>query len=178
MRRFIFTIIAIAGVAAVFAAAPGRDERDRRADERSRKADYAYLEARSKIADDNYASAYDLLGYAYSLDSTQGEVNSDYGFYTILANTMGGDPDSATVEEGYAKMLDAYENGTGDYYSGVFFATLSERLGYGDVALKVWERLDSLYPRKPDAGFRLASALCATGDTANILRAEADRRSL
>ena len=171
MRRFIFTIIAIAGFAAVFAAGLDRDGRDRRDAERSRKADYAYLEARAKIADDNYASAFDLLGYAYSLDSTQGEVNSDYGFYTILANTMGGDPDSATVAEGYAKMLEAYEDGTGDYYSGVFFATLSERLGHGDVALKVWERLDSLYPRKPDAGFRLASALCATGDTANILRA-------
>ncbi len=171
MRRFIFTLIAIAGVAGVFAAGPDRGERDKRDAERSRKADYAYLEARAKIADDNYASAYDLLGYAFSLDSTQGEVNSDYGFYTILANTMGGDPDSATVEKGYAKMLEAYENGTGDYYSGVFFATLSERLGHGDVALRVWERLDSLYPRKPDAGFRLASALCATGDTANILRA-------
>lgn len=171
MRRFIFTILAIAGFAAVFAAGSGKDDRDHGAAERSRKADYAYLEARSKIVDDNYASAFDLLGYAFSLDSTQGEVNSDFGFYSILANTMGSDPDSATVEQGYKKMLDAYENGTGDYYSDVFFATLSERLGHPDVALRVWERLDSLYPRKPDAGFRLASALCQTGDTANILRA-------
>ena len=171
MRRFIFTIIAIAVVLAVFAETAGRSERDRRAEELSRKADYAYLEARSKIADDNYASAYDLLGYAYILDSTQSALNSDYGFYTILANTMSREGDSATVERGYRLMLDANESDPEDYYSSVFFANLSERLNHGDIALKVWERLDSLYPKKPDAGFRLANALCATGDTANILRA-------
>lgn len=171
MRRIIFTIIGIAAVLAVFADTAGRSGRDRRADELSRKADYAYLEARSKIAEDNYASAFDLLGYAYGLDSTQEAVNSDYGFYSILANTMGGEPDSATVERGYGMMLKAYENGGCDYYASVLFANLSERLNHGDIALKVWERLDSLYPKKPDAGFKFANALCATGDTANILRA-------
>ena len=39
MRRFIFTIIAIAVVLAVFAETAGRSERDRRAEELSRKAD-------------------------------------------------------------------------------------------------------------------------------------------
>lgn len=135
MRRFIFTIIAIAVVLAVFAETAGRSERDRRAEELSRKADYAYLEARSKIADDNYASAYDLLGYAYNLDSTQSALNSDYGFYTILANTMSREGDSATVERGYRLMLDANESDPEDYYSSVFFANLSERLNHGDIAL-------------------------------------------
>ena len=169
MRRFIFSIVVLAVVSAMFAGTENRD--GRRVEELARKADYAYLEARAKIAEDDYAGAFDLLGYAYSLDSTQSALNSDYGFYSILANTMGGDPDSATVERGYARMLEAYNSGECDYYSSVLFANLSERLNHGDIALAVWERLDSLYPKKPDAGFKFASALCATGDTANIMRA-------
>ena len=171
MRRVIFTFITIVGILSVFADTVGISVEDRRSEERRRKADYAYLEARSKIYADNYASAYDLLEYAYSLDSTQGSVNIDYGFYSIMANTMSDNPDSATVERGYAKMLEAYERGECDYYTSTFFATLSERLNHGEIALKVWEHLDSLYPNKPDAKFKFASALCATGDTANILRA-------
>ena len=88
MRRVIFTFITIVGILSVFADTVGISVEDRRSEERRRKADYAYLEARSKIYADNYASAYDLLEYAYSLDSTQGSVNIDYGFYSIMANTM------------------------------------------------------------------------------------------
>ncbi|MDE6164320.1 MAG: hypothetical protein K2F62_01835, partial [Muribaculaceae bacterium] len=101
MRRFIFSIVVLAVVSAMFAGTENRD--GRRVEELARKDDYAYLEASANIAEDDYAGAFDLLGYAYSLDSTQSALNSDYGFYSILANTMGGDPDSATVERGYAR---------------------------------------------------------------------------
>ena len=133
----------------------GVDESNRR------KAEYIYMEAQRHNALDKQDSYYELLNRAYSLDTTATDVGFYLGYYK-LAMSNG---DSTLFHRGYNMMSKHFEKSPEDFYATYLYGNINERIGKKRKALTAWAKLDSLYPEKPEMGFKYAEALCATKDS-------------
>ncbi|MDE5970092.1 MAG: tetratricopeptide repeat protein [Muribaculaceae bacterium] len=137
-------------------------------DDRQRRADYIYMEALRQNALGNHDAYYTLLERASALSPDETAISSDLGFYDIA---FFGKNDSTLAINGLKKMKDHFDTHPDDYYSSLSYGALVGRIGDVMESVRVWSKLDSLYPTKKDVAFSLAQALTAVGDTTSVLKA-------
>ncbi len=131
------------------------------------KADYIFMEALRQHAIDKEDAYYDLLSRAYQLDPSNSDVGFFLGYYTVMTS---GD-DSTMFKNGYDLMKRHFNEAPADFYSNFVYGSINDRLGSRDEALKVWTKLDSIYPHKMEISYKLAEALASSGDSSKIARA-------
>lgn len=132
-----------------------------------RKSDYLYMEAMRRNALEQPDAYFELIDRAYALAPEETEVGQELGYYYMILS----DKDSVFFDRGYRMMKRHFDKCPEDYYSGIFFGTINDRLGLNDESVKVWATLDSLNPDKIDVTMKLAEALGASADTAMQHRA-------
>lgn len=133
------------------------------------KADYLYLEALREKSRDNLDAAYELLLRAHQLNPADRETGLELsGYYFMLAS----DPsDSLEVTEGMRLLRDYWLENPADYYTGVRYGLLAQRLLERPEVVKIWERLHESFPQKTEISFQLADVLSRGGSEADRSRA-------
>ncbi len=119
-----------------------------------RKAEYIFLQAQAYKVRDSLASYYDLIKYAYHLDSTNTAISYYYGYLQLLNDNSS----RADKDWGLGLMQRHVEAHPEDYYEATFFTDACMSMGKQDVALKIIEKLAEINPTKTEVLIRLASA--------------------
>lgn len=132
-----------------------------------RKADYLFMEAQRQNALGNSDAYYELMERSYELDSSSSDVGFLLGYYKLM---VAGE-DSVTFNRGYNMLRRHFDEKPGDIYSSFMYGNLNTRMGNHDEALRVWTRVDSLYPDKSEVSVKLAEALSQSTDTADLRHA-------
>lgn len=133
------------------------------------KADYMYLEALRAKSQGNYDAAYSLLSRARELNPADPETGLELSTFKLM---LGSDAsDSSNLAEGMAMLREYWDANPSDYYTGVKYGLLSQRMLDRDEAIRVWNKLHDIYPEKVEISFQLASALAQGGDNADRNRA-------
>ncbi len=119
-----------------------------------RKADYIFMQAQVMKESDSVAAYFDLVKYAYNLDTTNTAAAYYYGSLLMLKdNTTPQD-----IERGLALMKKHVDAHPEDYYEASYFSDACMTLHHYDLALEVMEKLAELNPAKTEAQMRLAAA--------------------
>lgn len=166
---FLIVAIAILAAASLPSSAIGKGK-ERNKPERweanadSRKADYIYMEAMRQNSLGNDDAFFELLQRAQGLDSTDTQPGLTLGYYYMAL----GQEDSTLAAKGYDMMRHHFNAHPDDYYSSIFYGMVNNQLGNTAESVRVWQTLDSLNPEKPDVTLKLAEALQASRDTANL----------
>lgn len=146
IRIVLAGVVALTAVIAVSAKTTWADGAEQR------RADYIFGEAQRQLALDHNDAYYELIKRAYELNPTESSVGHDLGFYLIML----AQGDKAMTEKGLALLQNHFELHPDDYYGSVLYGTMCERMGQGDRALGVWEKLHEIFPAKTDVSMRLA----------------------
>lgn len=167
LRRILYHIALAAGIAFMISPAYARRSDTRRASDASDrlKADYIFMEAMRQQAIENTDAYYDLLRAAHELNPADTDMGFYLGYYTVM---LAGN-DSVLFARGYDLMKQHFDSVPSDYNSNYIYATVNDRLGRTDEALRVWKTLDSIHP-SPSVSLNYAQALFATQDSANLMR--------
>lgn len=163
-HKTLLTLIALTACAAAtsYAARPADTDRSNR-----EKADYIFLESARASASDDQASTFELVRRAAQLDPESTDLGYLYGVQLMTIARE----DTTLFNQGYS-LADRYFNSGGtDYYNLFTFGQINEHIGNLDKSIAIWERLDSLYPKRHTPTLKLAERLVQTGDSANIERA-------
>ena len=123
-------------------------------DQDKRKAEYIYLQAQAYKTQDSLAAFYDLIKYAYELDSTNTAISFYYG-YLILRKDNITDADKERALMLMKKHIDAHPE---DYYEATFFSDACMSLKHMDMGLEAIEKIAELNPTKTEVQMRLAAA--------------------
>lgn len=110
------------------------------------KAGYVFLEALCQEAGGNHSEYYELLRHAYAIDSTNTIIAYELGLYQILME----DVTLSEAEQCALLMRRHFDERPSDYYEAYGYGRAATSLGWTDEALRVWETLSSLYPKKLD----------------------------
>lgn len=133
------------------------------------KADYMYLEALRAKSLGNYDAAFALLSRARELNPADPETGLELSSFKLM---LGSDAsDSSNLAEGMAMLREYWDANPSDYYTGVKYGLLSQRMLDRDEAIRVWNALHDIYPSKVEIAFQLAEALSQGGDNADRNRA-------
>lgn len=133
------------------------------------KADYMYLEALRAKSQGNFDAAYSLLARAAELNPSDKETGLELSNFMLL---LASDPSDTTgLAEGIARLRDYWDANPSDYYTGVKYGLMAERMLDRTEAIRVWDKLHDLYPEKVEIAFQLADALSKGGDNADRNRA-------
>ena len=128
--------------------------------EDSRKAEYLYLEAIIKHTEGDEASFYDLIRRAYELEPSNSIISYYYGYSLLLIDNQS----KQGVEKGLELMSSHFEKHPSDFYENYIYAAVCNQFGKKDDALKVWEKLISLYPDKVQIYPLIADGYAGKGD--------------
>ena len=131
-----------------------------------RKAEYIFLQAQAYKVRDSLASYYDLIKYAYHLDSTNTAISYYYGYLQLLNDNSS----RADKDWGLGLMQRHVEAHPEDYYEATFFTDACMSMGKQDVALKIIEKLAEINPTKTEVLIRLASAYVSNEKFAEALQ--------
>lgn len=162
-RQILFIILSFTAIATVLAS-PRKSRKDSTTDKL--KSDYIFMEAlryHEKDSDDAYV---ELLNRAYDLDPENSELAFYKGYYRFMVSNE----DSVTFNEGYNLMKRHFEDNPSEFYNNFVFGSINDRMGRRDMSLRIWEALDSAYPTRSEVALKLAEALAASGDSANLAR--------
>lgn len=133
------------------------------------KADYMYLEALRAKSQGNYDAAYSLLSRAIELNPSDKETGLELSNFMLL---LASDPSDTTgMAEGIARLRAYWDANPSDYYTGVKYGLMAQRMLDRDEAIRVWSTLHDIYPDKVEISFQLAEALSQGGDNADRDRA-------
>lgn len=163
-KRIYAVLVPVAMLLLAFSA-PAKVKWADHADER--KADYLFMEAQRQNALGNNDAYYELLNRSYELDSSSSDVGFLLGYYKLM---VAGE-DSVTFQSGYNMLRRHFEEDPGDIYASFMYGNLNTRMGNHAEALRVWTRVDSLYPDKSEVSVKLAEALSQSTDTADLRHA-------
>lgn len=135
-------------------------------DQDKRKAEYIYMQAQVYKAQDSIASYYDLVKYAYELDSTNTAIAFYYGYLMVLKDN------STDLEKNRGLKLmkrhvDAHPE---DYYETSYFSDACMSLRHNDMGLQAIERLAEINPTKTEVQMRLAAAYVRNEKFAEALK--------
>ena len=125
-----------------------------------RKAEYILLNAQRAKNDDNGEAYFDLLNYAYNVDTTNTTAAFYLGFNLI---TMEG----ATFQDAMRALpliKKHYLESPGDRHETTLYGDLCSMLGRNDEAIEALEKLDSIIPNDENIQNRLAEAYKRVGD--------------
>lgn len=149
--------------------ATGRARKVPGGDSDAAKADYMYLEALRAKSQGNYDAAFSLLSRARELNPSDKETGLELSHFLLILSS---DPSDTTGLADGVKMLREYwEANPSDYYTGVKYGLMAQRMLDRDEAIKVWSTLHEEYPDKIEIAFQLAEALSQGGDNADRDRA-------
>lgn len=133
------------------------------------KADYIYLEALRAKSQGDLDAAFYLLQRAHELNPADKETGLELSNYLI---SLGSDPSDTTgLKEGVALLRDYWDNNPFDYFTGVKYGLLAQRLLDRGEAVRVWGTLHDIYPEKTEISFQLADVLSKAGTQADRTRA-------
>lgn len=168
MKRLPLILLPLLLLAAAFSAT-GRARKPATQSGDSDKADYMYLEALRAKSQGNYDAAYALLSRAAELNPSDKETGLELSNFILL---LASDPSDTTgLAEGIARLRDYWDANPSDYYTGVKYGLLAQRMLDRDEAIRVWDTLHDIYPDKVEIAFQLADALSRGGDNADRSRA-------
>lgn len=161
--KVFFRIIVLALLTQAFAPGVSAGHKtDWKSGAQDRRADYIFLEAQRQLALDNTDAYYELIKRAYELSPSESSIGHDLGFYEIML----GRGDKEMTGHGLQLLRRHFMEHPEDYYGTVLYGTMCERVGDGDKAMSVWEKLHEIYPLKSEIALRLADAyLSRTADT-------------
>ena len=133
-----------------------------------RKAEYIFLQAQAYKVQDSIAAYFDLIKYAYQLDSTNTAINYYYGYLLLLKDNSTDDEKKHGLEL-MRKHVEAHPE---DYYEATYFSDACMSLAQGDknVGLMAVEKLAELNPTKTEVQMRLASAYVQNEKYAEALK--------
>lgn len=131
-----------------------------------RKADYIYMEAMRQQALGNDDASFYLMQRAHELNPDDDAIAYFFG-YTLMG--IAGQ-DSVRFESGHRLMKNYFDRNPADFYTSYTYGFVNERIGNIDESLRVWNKLDSLYPAKTEVALHLANALFLTHDSAAVSR--------
>lgn len=147
----------------------GRSRKGNTVDSDAAKADYMYLEALRAKSQGNYDAAFALLTRARELNPADPETGLELSNFKLM---LGSDAsDSTNLAEGMAMLREYWDANPSDYYTGVKYGLLSQRMLNRDEAIRVWSTLHDIYPDKVEISFQLADALSRGGDNSDRNRA-------
>lgn len=130
-----------------------------------KKANYIFLEAIAKNAENDAASAYDLLRTAHETDPENPVIAYYYGFSKMSLD----DVTETEVESGLRLMRRMTVERPEDYYENYIYALLCSSLGDYDESIRVVETLLAKYPEKTQMYPVLAKSYASKGDFAKAI---------
>ena len=131
-----------------------------------RKAEYIYLQAQVYKAQDSIAAYYDLIKYAYELDTTNTATAFYYGYLMVLMDNAS----QQVQQRGLELMKRHVDLHPDDYYEASYFSDACMTLGQKNMALETVEKLAKLNPDKTEVQMRLAAAYVRTQKYAEALK--------
>ncbi len=131
-----------------------------------RKAEYVYLQAQAYKAQDSIAAYYDLVKYAYELDSTNTAIAFYYGYLMTLKDNST-DLEKNRGIELMKKHVDAHPE---DYYETTYFSDACMGMRRKDLGLQAIEKLAEFNPNKTEVQMRLAAAYVRNEKYADALK--------
>ena len=124
------------------------------------KAQYIFLEAQKyKYADENDAY-FDLLKYAYSLDTTNTSIAFHLGASMLSMENL----TRTRSEQAIALMKKHFNESPDDYYETTYYCDACMMTGHREEALRAIELLSRRNPNKIELQVRLAHAQAQNGD--------------
>lgn len=125
-----------------------------------RKARYYYLEGARRQAEKNQIAAYEYFKKAYLTDPSYEEAASAYGMNRLMVktDTLQSEAELLRSLEYMRKFVDAYP---ADRNEALSYAYVAGRLDTIGEAIRVYERLDSLFPTSDMTLLQLADAYMA-----------------
>lgn len=164
-RIAILTLVTLAAMSPVIAGnnkkvASSITEQDKR------KAEYIYLQAQAFKAQDSIAAYYDLIKYAYELDTTNTAAAFYYGYLMIVMDNS----TPQAQERGVQLMKRHVDAHPDDYYEATYFSDVCLTLGKAQEGLVAVEKLAQLNPNKTEVQMRLAAAYVRNKKYAEALK--------
>ncbi len=143
-----------------------KDPGDTITEQDKRKAEYVYLQAQAYKAQDSIAAYYDLVKYAYELDSTNTAIAFYYGYLMTLKDNST-DLEKNRGIELMKRHVDAHPE---DYYETTYFSDACMGMRRKDLGLQAIEKLAEFNPNKTEVQMRLAAAYVRNEKYADALK--------
>lgn len=137
----------------------GAKKNDSNAEELQRKSHYVFLEAMRKKAIGEFDSYYELLRYAYNLDT----ANTAIGYYLGYMSLVSEDNTAEKLETNLSLMRKHFDSVPEDQYESAMYGNVCNKLRRNDEALRVWSRLVGLFPSNVNFKYKLADTYAAKG---------------
>ncbi|MBQ1987289.1 MAG: tetratricopeptide repeat protein [Muribaculaceae bacterium] len=145
---------------AALAMTAGAKKNDSNAEELQRKSHYVFLEAMRKKAIGEFDSYYELLRYAYNLDT----ANTAIGYYLGYMSLVSEDNTAEKLETNLSLMRKHFDSVPEDQYESAMYGNVCNKLRRNDEALRVWSRLVGLFPSNVNFKYKLADTYAAKGN--------------
>ena len=134
---------------------------DAQHDDAQRKAHYVFIEAMRQKALNHYDSFYELMNYAYSLDSTNTAIGFYLGYATLAIND---NRYPEHLEKAQWLMRQHFDSVPEDMFESAIYGRLCSRLEDKDEALRVWGKLVDSYPTNIEFKYRLGDTYASRGN--------------
>ena len=138
----------------------GAKKNDSNAEELQRKSHYVFLEAMRKKAIGEFDSYYELLRYAYNLDT----ANTAIGYYLGYMSLVSEDNTAEKLETNLSLMRKHFDSVPEDQYESAMYGNVCNKLRRNDEALRVWSRLVGFFPSNVNFKYKLADTYAAKGN--------------
>lgn len=138
----------------------GAKKNDSNAEELQRKSHYVFLEAMRKKSIGEFDSYYELLRYAYNLDT----ANTAIGYYLGYMSLVSEDNTAEKLETNLSLMRKHFDSVPEDQYESAMYGNVCNKLRRNDEALRVWSRLVGLFPSNVNFKYKLADTYAAKGN--------------
>lgn len=145
---------------AALAMTAGAKKNDSNTEELQRKSHYVFLEAMRKKAIGEFDSYYELLRYAYNLDT----ANTAIGYYLGYMSLVSEDNTAEKLETNLSLMRKHFDSVPEDQYESAMYGNVCNKLRRNDEALRVWSRLVGLFPSNVNFKYKLADTYAAKGN--------------
>lgn len=129
-------------------------------DAMQRKSHYVFMEAMRKKAIGEFDSYYELLRYAYALDTT----NTAIGYYLGYTSLVSEDNTKEKLESNLALMRTHFDSVPEDQYESAMYGNVCNKLRRNDEALRVWSKLVELFPAKLEYKYKLGDTYAGKGN--------------
>lgn len=127
------------------------------------KARYYYLEGVRHQVEDRHAEAFENFRHAHNIDPTYPEAAYTYGQMRLIGNvdTLSSPTELARSLNMMRPYVDAYPE---DYDEVIYYGYVAARLDSLDEAIRVYERTESLLPKRTTTLLHLSDVYFAKGD--------------
>lgn len=138
----------------------GAKKNDVQQDEMQRKAHYVFMEAMHQKALNKYDSFYELMRYAYSLDTTNTAIGYYLGYATLMKEEK---QDYSYIDTAKDLMRKHFDSVPEDMYESAMYGRLCSKID-SDEALRVWKKLVSTFPTNIEFKYRLGDTYASKGN--------------